>query len=289
MDAYQARVKAVSEPTRLRLLRVLVEAKTMLCLSELVDIIRRPQYAVSKAMAALEASGLVTEDRRGKLAFYGLVQDPFNARLYEMLRGIPQDDAPYTYDSDRLRWRLELRENGRCVVTYTAGYNPVAYKNTEEAAVEHQKPGVLFVCVHNSARSQMAEEYLRRFGGDLFEVESAGLTPGKLNPYVVELMREEGIDISDKQTQSVVDLYRTGRTYSYVVTVCSREAEKNCPIFPGPVRRLNWPFPDPSRLEGSREQILDKTREIRDQIKDHVTEFVETYRRSHKEQTYETA
>jgi arsenate reductase len=278
MEAYVGRMKAVADPTRMRLLRVLTEAETELCLSELVDIVRRPQYAVSRAMGTLRASGLVEERRRGKLAFYGLADEPFNRHLFAALRQIPADDDPYIHDSDRLRWRLDLRENGVCVVTYTAGYNPPAYTTKQEGYMDREKPSVLFVCVHNSARSQMAEEYLRRFAGDLFNVESAGLTPGTLNPYVVELLQEDGIDISAKETQSVVDLYRAGRSYAYVITVCSREAEKECPIFPGPMRRLSWPFPDPSGFEGSREVILDKTRELRETIKAQVRRFVEEYR-----------
>jgi arsenate reductase (thioredoxin) len=81
---------------------------------------------------------------------------------------------------------------------------------------------VLCLCVHNSARSQMAEAYFRVFGTDDFEVESAGLEPGILNPYVIRALREEGIDISGKKTQDVFALYKAGRTYQYVITVCSK-------------------------------------------------------------------
>jgi arsenate reductase len=289
MEPYLSRMKAVSDQTRMRLLRVLIEAGTSLCLSELVDIVRRPQYAVSRAMGALTRAGLVTEERRGRLVFFTLNVDPFNEKLFETLRSVPADDDPYPLDSDRLRWRLDLREDGRCVITYTAGYNPPAYTTTEEDGLEEEKPSVLFVCVHNSARSQIAEEYMRRFAGDLLNVDSAGLTPGELNPFVVELLQEDGIDISQKKTQSVVDLYKSGNTYSYVITVCSREAEENCPVFPGPVRRLSWPFPDPSRFEGTREEILEKTRQVRDVIKEEVRQFVEAYRARQGEGTREWA
>lgn len=94
-------------------------------------------------------------------------------------------------------------------------------------------PKVLFVCTHNSARSQMAEAYLKKFGGNRFEVESAGIEPGKLNPYVVRALAEEGIDIAGKQTQSAFDLLRKGRYYNFVIAVCSKEAAERCPIFPG--------------------------------------------------------
>jgi len=92
---------------------------------------------------------------------------------------------------------------------------------------------VLFICVHNSARSQMAEAYLRKYGGKRFVAESAGLEPGVINPLVVEVMKEEGIDLSDKGTNSVYDYYREGRGYDYVITVCSKVAAERCPIFPG--------------------------------------------------------
>jgi len=134
---------------------------------------------------------------------------------------------------------------------------------------------VLFICVHNSARSQMAEAYLKKFGGDAFDVESAGLEPGKLNPYVVRALEEDGIDISSKKTQDVFELFKAGRMYRYVVTVCSKEAAERCPIFPGRAEKLYWPFPDPSTFTGSDEEILSKVRVVRDAIKDRVQLFVQ--------------
>ena len=133
---------------------------------------------------------------------------------------------------------------------------------------------VLCLCVHNSARSQMAEEFLRKLGGDVFEVESAGLDPGELNPYVVRALREEGIEISGKKTRSVLDLFKAGRSYRYVITVCSKEAAERCPIFPGKSERLHWPFPDPSIFRGSDEQIMAQVRDVRDAIKTRVKAFV---------------
>src|SRR6185295_15139320 len=107
------------------------------------------------------------------------------------------------------------------------------------------KRKVLFVCIHNSARSQMAEAFLRKHGGDLFESESAGLEPGKLNPNVVTVMKETGIDLTGKPTQAVFDLFHQGKTYDFVITVCDKEAAEQCPIFPGNVKRIAWSFKDP--------------------------------------------
>jgi arsenate reductase len=121
----------------------------------------------------------------------------------------------------------------------------------------------------------MAEAYLKKFAGDLFQVESAGLEPGKLNPYVVRALQEEGIDISSQKTQSVFELYKAGRLYRYVITVCSKEAAERCPIFPGRTERLYWPFPDPSAFTGSDEEIMTQVRAVRDEIKAKVRAFAE--------------
>jgi arsenate reductase len=135
---------------------------------------------------------------------------------------------------------------------------------------------VLFVCVHNSARSQMAEAYLQKYGQKRFVAQSAGLEPGTINPLVVEVMREEGIDLSGRQTNSVYDFYKEGRSYDYVVTVCSKDAAERCPIFPGAGKRLHWPFDDPSRVKGTPEQKLSEVRRIRDEIRGQVIAFLES-------------
>jgi arsenate reductase len=137
-----------------------------------------------------------------------------------------------------------------------------------------KKEKVLFVCVHNSARSQMAEVFLKDLAGDRFDVESAGLEPGRLNPLVVAVMKEVGIDISQNKTKSVFDLFKQGKLFSYVITVCDESQSERCPVFPGLTQRLHWSFPDPSRLEGTREQKLEKTRTIRDQIKNRILEWL---------------
>ena len=129
------------------------------------------------------------------------------------------------------------------------------------------KKKVLFVCIHNSARSQMAEAFLNQICGDEFEAHSAGLEPGKLNPIVVEAMREIGIDISGNQTKAVFDMFRSGKMFAYVVTVCDETSAERCPIFPGVAARLHWSFPDPSALQGSHEEKLEQTRRVRDMIK----------------------
>ena len=129
------------------------------------------------------------------------------------------------------------------------------------------KQNVLFICIHNSARSQMAEAWLNHLCGEHFTAESAGLEPGLLNPLVVEAMAEVGIDISQKKTQAVFDVFKRGKLFSYVVTVCDETSAERCPIFPGITKRLHWSFPDPSALVGQREQKLAEVRKIRDEIR----------------------
>jgi len=136
-------------------------------------------------------------------------------------------------------------------------------------------PKVLFICTHNSARSQMAEAYLKKVGGDRFEVESAGLEPGKLNPYVVRALLEEGIDISGNKTQGVFDLVKQGRFYNFIIAVCSKETADRCPIFPGRATRLVWSYPDPSTFTGSDEEIMAQVREVRDAIRERIHQFPE--------------
>jgi arsenate reductase len=136
------------------------------------------------------------------------------------------------------------------------------------------KKRVLFVCIHNSARSQMAAAYLRAIGGSRFEVESAGLEPGQLSPLAVEAMRRDGIDISRAGTQSVFELFKTGRRYEYVISVCDGASAERCPIFPGVTKRLSWSFDDPSSFTGPEEVRIAKTITVRDTIRDHVERFV---------------
>lgn len=129
------------------------------------------------------------------------------------------------------------------------------------------KPNVLFICIHNSARSQMAEAWLNHLCGDSFAAESAGLEPGTLNPLVVEAMRESGIDISKKKTQAVFDVFKSGKLFSHVITVCDETSAERCPIFPGITNRIHWSFPDPSALTGTHDVKMAGVRKIRDAIR----------------------
>ncbi len=137
-----------------------------------------------------------------------------------------------------------------------------------------EKTRVLFICVHNSARSQMAEAFLNKLAGDRFEPESAGLEPGVLNPLVVKAMGEGGIDISAKTTRSAYELLRQGRWYGWVITVCDESQAERCPIFPGAGRRDHWSFPDPAAFTGSAEEKMEQVRRLRDRIAEKVKEWI---------------
>jgi arsenate reductase len=136
------------------------------------------------------------------------------------------------------------------------------------------KHKVLFVCIHNSARSQMAEAFLNQHGDDRFEAESAGIEPGQMNPNVVKVMQELGIDLSQKGTKGVFDLVRQGKLYNTVVTVCDAASAERCPIFPGQAKKIAWSFADPSALKGPGEEILKHTRKIRDEIEKKILLFI---------------
>jgi len=140
--------------------------------------------------------------------------------------------------------------------------------------MSRSKHKILFVCIHNSARSQMAEAFLKKYGSDYFEAESAGLEPGKLNPNVVEVMQEIGIEISKNGTQGVFDLFRQGKLFNAVISVCDGANAERCPIFPGRVKRILWSFSDPSSFTGTHEEVLEQTRKVRDEIKEKVFQLI---------------
>ena len=130
---------------------------------------------------------------------------------------------------------------------------------------------ILFVCIHNSARSQMAEALMNRICAGKIHAQSAGIEPGKLNPIVVEAMAEEGIDISRNATKSVADMIASGVRFDYVITVCDEASAERCPIFPGGGARLHWGFPDPSQFTGTHDEKLAAVREVRDAIAQKIT------------------
>jgi arsenate reductase len=127
---------------------------------------------------------------------------------------------------------------------------------------------VLFICTHNSARSQMAEAFLNALCGDRYEAKSAGITPTQINPYVAKAMAEIGIDLSTHHSKSILEFQ--GQAFNYVITVCD-VAREACPFFPGE-KEIHKSFPDPSEFKGTETEILGKVRKVRDEIRGWVQE-----------------
>jgi arsenate reductase len=121
----------------------------------------------------------------------------------------------------------------------------------------------------------MAEAYLKKFGAEKFAVESAGLEAGTLNPLAIEVMKEDGIDISNNQTHDVFDFFKEGRLYHYVITVCDEASAARCPVFPGVHQKINWSFADPSSFSGTQEEQLAATRIVRNKIRAAINNFIE--------------
>jgi len=136
-----------------------------------------------------------------------------------------------------------------------------------------QKTRVLFLCTGNTARSQMAEAFLRKYGGDRFEAYSAGLEPDVINLYVYQVMEEVGLDLAGQRSKSISE-YMGKVHFGYLITVCAN-AEEKCPaVFPGMGQRLHWPFEDPAAFEGSDEEKKAKFREVRDQIEQRIKDWL---------------
>ncbi len=148
------------------------------------------------------------------------------------------------------------------------------------------KKKILFVCVHNSARSQMAESFMKKHAGKDFEVYSAGIEPGTLNPIVVKAMDEKGIDISKNETKSAFDFFKQGKLFNYVVTVCDEASSQKCPIFPGVRERIMMSFKDPSAFNGAEEEKLEKVRDLRNEIEYEVLKLIDYIESGNKKENF---
>lgn len=133
---------------------------------------------------------------------------------------------------------------------------------------------VLFVSLKNSARSQIAQGLLRKFGAGLFDIQSAGFEVEDLDEIAMKVLKEEDIDISEHESKSVFELFKEGRQFNYVITICDEVKAKECPTFPGLTHRIHWSFDDPSDFEGEYSAKLAKTRLIKNEIKMEVLNFI---------------
>ena len=138
------------------------------------------------------------------------------------------------------------------------------------------KKKVLFICIHNSGRSQIAQAYLAQYAGDRFEVESAGIEAGSLNPLVVRAMEEDGVSMEGHFAKKAKSLLAKKDSFDFIITVCDETSAERCPTFPGVHTRLHWSFADPSALPGTIEEKMKGIREIRDSIKEKILEWINT-------------
>jgi arsenate reductase len=120
----------------------------------------------------------------------------------------------------------------------------------------------------------MAEAFLNQLGGDRFEAESAGLDPKTILLTAATVMLELGLDISNRPTRSVDNLYFDGKTYDYMITVCDEDSAKDCPVFDEPCCHLHWTFEEPSQFKGTQEEIIEQTRKVRDQIRSKIIQWM---------------
>jgi len=141
------------------------------------------------------------------------------------------------------------------------------------------KPKVLFLCTENSCRTQMAEAFLRELTGDEFTIVSAGSDAGQMDPEAVAAMREVGIDITSVETKSVNPYL--GSRFQYVISLCDREKERTCPIFPGAIWRQTWPIENPATMSAAGLDHGFAVRRARDEIRRHVVAFVEKHHHPH--------
>jgi arsenate reductase (thioredoxin) len=259
-------MKALSDPNRVKVLKMLEPGD--LCACEIQTALGLAQPTVSRHLRLLEDAGFIRGRKQGQWVHYSLegVAPFFPAALLPLLRDWLEDDP----DIHETVTNLPSIRRRMCA---TSGV-PDKPQPEQIPRMSMDKRRVLFICVHNSGRSQMAEAFLNRKAGDSFQGESAGLEPTSINPLVVEVMREKGIDLAGKGTSSVFQYYREGRLYDWVITVCRESLESKCPIFPGIAHRLQWDFDDPQSATGTHHERLDFVRRIRDEIEQRIDSWI---------------
>lgn len=269
LDFLADRLKALADPKRLLIFHMLMEG--MQCNCELGESLGMAPNLVSHHLRLLREAGLVEAER-----------DAHDARwVYYSVNSLALEAMRSAFGVFFAAARIKPRRPTCGPASthsqvddhlFAANFSmPASITSTGDRPMA--KIRVLFICVHNSARSQMAEAWLNTLFGDQFLAESAGFEPGVLNPLAVHVLQEEGIDIAHKQTRDVFAVYKSGKLYDYVITVCDETAAERCPIFPGVTQRIHWSFRDPSRVQGTEEEKLAQVRVIRDQIRQRIEEW----------------
>ncbi|MCB9134102.1 MAG: metalloregulator ArsR/SmtB family transcription factor [Anaerolineales bacterium] len=255
-------LKLFAHPERLRVLDVLRHGAACVC--HLEAYLARPQPYVSQQLRFLREAGLITDTRQGNNISYTLAGDAIRDWLDVILGPADQPDPEYVHYLQTIPC-----ECPECEANLQVTFIP----NETPKEIEMSKAKVLFLCTGNSARSQMAEAFLRKYAGDRYEVYSAGLEPKGLNPYTLQVMEEAGLDMSAHRSKDVRE-YMGFVNFGYIFTVCDH-AEKNCPtIFLSSGEHHHWGFEDPAAFSGTEEETLAKFREVRDLIEGKIRAWV---------------
>ncbi len=235
--------KALSEPIRLRL-AVILARRGETCVCELARAVGEQHFKVSRHLGIMRAAGMVDARREGTWMYYSIVKakTKFEKSVINCLAESFDSDETVKSDLKRMKGR-------GC----SAGLK------------------VLFLCTGNSCRSQMAEGWAKHLKPDMIEAYSAGVVKKNVDPLAVEVMAEEGVDISNHKSKTVFELKE--KNFDYVVTLCS-DAQKTCPVFPGRAKVLHKGFDDPPRLAGGEKNREHAKRHYR-RVRDEIRKFVE--------------
>lgn len=250
--------KAFSEELRLRLMLLLLHGE--LCVQDLVNITGIAQSTISRHLAYLSKEGLVRMRGEHAQSIYCVnrSEDFFVSSLLNLLENSFSDYSIVRRDLAKFRSFL---------------FNRAKEKRAKG------KIKVLFVCQHNSARSQIAEAYAKKFGEDCLIAESAGIEPSVINPLVAEVLREDGIKLAGFRSKNIKDIISKGKKFDYVITVCSESENIACQISGKNLRHLHWRFDDPARLRGSERYKLSLIRGLRDKIKKEIQDLISTIKK----------
>lgn len=237
-------LRALGHPMRLAMVEAL--RKRSWCVCELAAILGLGKSAASKHLSSLRQVGVIRMERQGTQVICTLAM-------------------PCVVDM----MACSIDRQGRS----SEEIQDCCSVEKEISMVSRQR--IMFVCIHNSARSQMCEAFVRHFAADRFEVHSSGIESGKLNPLVVQAMAEIGLSMEGHHAKRAQEYIDRKEEFDYVVTVCDESSAERCPMFPGKHQRLHWGFPDPSAIQGTDEEKLVGIRVIRDAIKTKVESWLD--------------
>ncbi len=286
-------LKAFSDPTRIRILNLL--RRKELCVCEIMHVLEMEQSRISHQMNVLRGAGLAEDRREGRWSIYRIpdhartiVEDILGGQLGRRLEASPEIEK----DDHRLEECLKMDLRSTICETRGTGSerrgsrkerspgrkrgakagslpNQGESREKQEEDRTSEKKRILFICTHNSARSQMAEGLVNALYGDRLHAFSGGTEVSEVNPFAVEVMREVGIDISAHESKSVERFVY--QRFDFIMTVCDR-AKQNCPFFPGGKEYIHRSFEDPAACAGSDEDIRACFRRSRDEIRAWIEE-----------------